>query len=414
MMAQWESGRSRIDVAKDILTRLVDSLQTNEDVLLGLRVYGHRYSRQANNCQDTRLEVPFAPRNHGKITDKLREIVPKGVTPITYSIEQAAKDFPAGAGFRNILILITDGIESCGGDPCAASIELQKRGVFLKPFIIGLGLDGGKALECMGTYLDAQDANQFNRVLNQAIETTFTKTTVAVELLDGAGRPTESNISLTFKNEMTGTAVYDFVHWRDAQGRPDTVHLDPVNTYTLTINTVPSLTRTNINIVNGRHNVISVPVPQGNLLIRQENRVSTFQSVVRAKGKSVILNTQNSNESFRYLAGVYEVEILTMPRRTFEVTIEYNKTHTITIPAPGLANINTITTGYGSVFEVLADGTEAWVCHLDPQKSRHSLTLLPGTYRVAFRAAEAGGSKYTGVKRFTIESGQTVNVSVFN
>ena len=121
MMGHWVDGKSRIDVAKEILTRLVDSLRNNPDLELALRVYGHRYPRQSNNCQDTRLEVPFASKNHDAIINKLKEIVPKGVTPITYSMEQAANDFPTTQGYRNILILITDGIESCGGDPCATS-----------------------------------------------------------------------------------------------------------------------------------------------------------------------------------------------------------------------------------------------------------------------------------------------------
>ncbi|NJM26861.1 MAG: VWA domain-containing protein [Bacteroidia bacterium] len=153
MNAVWEGDQSRMDAAKEILTRLVDSLRVNPNLELALRVYGHRYPRQSNNCQDTRLEVPFAPRNHDAIINKLSDIKPKGVTPITYSMEQAADDFPATSGYRNILILITDGIESCGGDPCAASIALQRRGVFLRPFIIGLGLEGGKVLDCVGRYL---------------------------------------------------------------------------------------------------------------------------------------------------------------------------------------------------------------------------------------------------------------------
>lgn len=146
MMGIWHNGESRIDVAKRILTRLVDSLRSNENLELALRVYGHRYARQSNNCQDTKLEVPFGARNHDQIIAKLKEIVPKGVTPITYSLLQAATDFPISPGYRNILILITDGVESCEGDPCATSLELQRRGVFLRPFIIGLGLQGGKAL----------------------------------------------------------------------------------------------------------------------------------------------------------------------------------------------------------------------------------------------------------------------------
>lgn len=413
MMGQWEGGKSRIEIAKDILTRLVDSLRNSVDIELALRVYGHRYPRQANNCNDTKLEVPFGPKNHNAIINKLKDIVPKGVTPITNSLLEAAHDFPAAQGYRNILILITDGIESCGGDPCATSIALQKKGVFLRPFIIGLGLEGGKVLDCAGQYFDSNTSTSFNQVLNQAIETTFSKTTVSVELLDGNGKPTETNVNVSFLNEMTGTAAYEFVHYLDRQGRPDSVEVDPVLSYTVVVNTVPQV-RKKVTIVNGRHNVISIPAPQGTLLVKQTARNIPFPVIVRKKGESAILNSQNSNEPFRYLKGVYDVETLTLPRRSFEVTIEPGQIKTITLPTPGLVNINTISSGYGSLFEITEDGTETWVCHLDENKSRHAYNLLPGTYKVAFRIKDAGGSKYTGVKTFQVAPGQTVNVSVFN
>src|SRR5690349_17492581 len=207
MNAQWGNNQSRMDIAKQILTRLVDSLRVNSNLELGLRVYGHRFSRQANNCEDSKLEVPFAAKNHNAIISKIKEIVPKGTTPITYSVLQAAHDFPASPGYRNILILITDGVESCGGDPCTVSVELQRKGVFLRPYIIGLGVQGGKALDCMGKYIDSQDANTFNKILNESIETTFAKTTVSIELLDGEGKRDETNINVSFINTMTATAM---------------------------------------------------------------------------------------------------------------------------------------------------------------------------------------------------------------
>ena len=78
MNAMWEGEQSRMDVAKKILTRLVDSLRINPNVELALRVYGHRYTRQANNCQDSRLEVPFGQKNHSVIISRFKDIKPKG------------------------------------------------------------------------------------------------------------------------------------------------------------------------------------------------------------------------------------------------------------------------------------------------------------------------------------------------
>jgi Ca-activated chloride channel family protein len=410
----WEGDESRMNIAKKILTKLVDSLRVNENLQLALRVYGHRFSKQANNCQDTKLEVPFGLKNHNVIINKLKEIVPKGTTPITYSLQQAALDFPGGTGYRNILILITDGIESCGGDPCATSIEFQKKGIFLRPFIIGLGLNGGKALDCAGQYIDSQNSSSFNNVLNKTIETTFSKTTVSVQLLNSQNKPLQSNVNISFLNNSTGISAYEYVHYVDKNGLPDSVQIDPVPDYDLVVNTLPPIIKKKIDIEKGKHNLITLEAPQGNLLVKSEGKGITFNAIIRQKDQREILNQQRSGETYRYLSGDYTIETITFPRRVFNITIDPDKTSSVALPAPGVANINTRTAGYGSIFEIFHDGHEEWVCKLDEDKSMHAYNLLPGTYQIAFRAKEAPGSKYTGVKKFTILSGKTATINVFN
>ena len=413
MNAQWGKDQSRMDVAKMILTRLVDSLRVNPKLELALRVYGHRYSRQSNNCNDSQLEVPFAINNHNAIINEIKDLIPRGVTPITYSLLQAAKDFPANAGYRNIVILITDGVESCGGDPCQASIELQKKGVFLRPFIIGLGVPGGKALDCVGKFIDAENAQSFNKILNQSIETTFAKTTVSVELLNEKELPVETKLNVTFLNSMTRTAAYEFVHYLDAGGHPDSVQIDPVLSYDVVVNTMPPVILNNIHLINGAHNTVRVPVPQGSLIVRPESTGNPFSAVVRQSGKGEILHLQNSYQACRYLEGNYEVETMTLPRRIFPVRIEAGKTVTVTLPSAGAVNINTLASGIGNVFEILESGESRWVYTLDDNKSRHFLNLLPGRYKIAFRASRSPGSKYTAIKNFEVKPGQTLNLNMF-
>ena len=89
----------------------------------------------------------------------LKSLKPKGTTPIASTLEKAGDDFlkcPTN-DCRNIIILITDGIEECNGDPCAVSMALQKKGIILKPFVIGIGLDleFRESFECMGSFYDA-------------------------------------------------------------------------------------------------------------------------------------------------------------------------------------------------------------------------------------------------------------------
>lgn len=416
MMEEWQRpNQTRWTVAKSIMSKLVDSLKQNTNLELALRVYGHKSPQEQKNCKDTWLEVPFKARNHSLIVNKLQEIKPKGVTPITYSLEQAANDFPAGPGYRNIVILVTDGIESCGGDLCAMSQAMQKKGVFLRPYIIGLGLQSEKTLECAGKYVNADTPGKFYDVLNEAIESSFAKTTVSVGLLDASNRPTESNVNVTFINRQTGLPMFDFVHYLDRLGRPDTMQIDPVVEYDIVVNTVPPIVKRDVKIDIGKHNVVTIPAAQGNLVVQQEGRRdNNLQTIVRVKDEHASVNVQASNLPFRYLTGSYNIEVLTLPRRTFEVDIQANKTRTILLPTPGVVNFNTISPGYGSLYEMKPDGSQQWVCNVNDLKSQFALTLLPGEYKIVFRVRQTTGSKYTAFKKFTLNPGQTLIVNVFN
>ncbi|HTF19137.1 MAG TPA: VWA domain-containing protein, partial [Chryseolinea sp.] len=414
MMEEWQRpNQTRWTVAKSIMSKLVDSLKQNVNLELALRVYGHKSPQEQKNCKDTWLEVPFKARNHALIISKLQEIKPKGVTPITYSLEQSANDFPSGPGYRNIVILVTDGIESCGGDLCAMSQAMQRKGVFLRPYIIGLGLQSEKTLECAGKYVNADTPGKFYDVLNEAIESSFAKTTVSVGLLDASNRPTETNVNITFINRQTGLPMYDFVHYLDRRGLPDTIQIDPVVDYDIVVNTTPQIVTRDIQINIGKHNAVTIPAPQGNLVVQQEGRRdNNLQSIVREKGKTSTINVQGSNLPFRYLTGHYDVEVLTLPRRTFEAEIQPNKTKTILLPTPGVVNFNTISPGYGSLYEMKPDGSQQWVCNVNDLKSQFALTLLPGEYKIVFRVRQTTGSKYTAFKKFRLNPGQTLIVNV--
>jgi len=124
-----------------VMSKIIDTLRGVENLEVGLRVFGHNKPITEKDCQDTKLEVPFAPNNHKAFVTRLRQIKPLGYTSITQSLLAAAKDFPVDKTARNIIVIITDGIEECNGDPCAVSQELQKKGIVLKPFIIGIGSD---------------------------------------------------------------------------------------------------------------------------------------------------------------------------------------------------------------------------------------------------------------------------------
>ncbi len=418
MYADW--GNSiRMEVAKKMLIELIDSLKVDKNLELALRVYGHQYHLRFKNCQDSKLEVPFSKRNHDEIIHRLRRVQPQGVTPIAYSLEQAAQDFRVDPRYRNVIIIITDGIESCGGDPCAVSQSLQQKNIFLKPFVIGLGMkeEFEKEFSCVGQYYDAQNVNQFRQVLNKVLRQSLEKTTVSVELLDHERQPTETNVNVTFYNSVTHAPLYNFVHFRDARGRPDSVIVDPVLSYDVVVNTIPPVLKKDITFLGGQHQVLEIQSPQGVLALKQPG-YSEYEDGVRAlvkrKDRNEILHIQEVTTRGQYLTGTYDVEVLTLPKTYFEgVRIEPHKTTTLDIAGPGLLNINLVTQGYGSLYRLQDSGFQEWVLDLDGERTRMTLALQPGSYKMVFRAKDAFGSKFTETQEFTLKTGDTMNLRFF-
>lgn len=418
MMAKWE-GQHRIDVARDILSDLIDSLATVRNLEIGLRVYGHQFHRKFRNCTDSKLEVGFTPRNHEIIKQKLAALTPQGTTPIAYSLEQATKDFPNDKNTRNVIIMITDGIESCNGDPCAISLGLQQKGIFLRPFIIGMGIekDYAKAFQCMGRFLNAQNGAEFRRALDNVVNQTLGKTTISVELLDIDKKKTEKDVNIAFINNVTKKSAYDLVHYRDKNGKTDILDIDAIPSYDLVVYTTPPIVKKNVNIIGGKHNTIQIKTPQGLLHIKQKGSTEysrELKAIIRKSGRGKTVFAQQVGQKERYLVGNYDIEVLTLPRAYYKnIKINQNKTTLIDVPQPGLLTVINKLEGFGSLYKINPKGNKEWIYNLSEGNYRQAnITLQPGKYHFVFRTKQANGSSYTKNAYFEIRSGQSTAIDI--
>lgn len=415
MSGQWESAR-KIEVARKLLSRMVDSLADKSHVEMALRVYGHQSYVPPQDCEDTRLEVPFAPQNSSKIKIKLKTLVPKGTTPIAYSLSKAANDFPDD-DCRNVIILITDGIEACEGDPCAVSRDLQKRGIVLKPFVVGIGLDPDfkETFNCVGRYYDASNEERFEDVMGVVISQALNNTTVQVNLLDAYGNPTETNVGMTFYDEFSNKPRYNYFHTINLRGVPDTIILDPLSEYRMVVHTLPPVVKDSISISPGTHNIVGVDAPRGTLQLKRPRgaQYRDLQFIVQSLDGSNIVNVQNVDRKERYITGVYNIEVLTLPRLEIDsVAITQSHTTSIQIPEPGIANFSSYQNGYCAVFVLRNDKVE-WVANLPEDKEYSSLTLLPGKYMAIYRSKSAQNVLDAIKKEFEIKSGSSVRVTFY-
>ncbi len=145
MATATSTGEPRIDAAKRVLTNVIGTIPNDTGrINVGFRVFGHTgnntESGRAESCRGTELRVPISGVNREALLGQVDAYQPVGWTPITLALTEAAKDFPAAAeGIRNSMILVTDGLETCDGDPCAAATAIAQGDVKGVINVIGFG-----------------------------------------------------------------------------------------------------------------------------------------------------------------------------------------------------------------------------------------------------------------------------------
>jgi len=416
MNARW-GDQTRIEAAKELLANAVDSLEGVENLELALRVYGHQSPITATyqDCNDTKLEVGFGLGNNQKIKHRIKSIQAKGTTPIARSLEAAAGDFP-DATTRNVIILITDGLEACDNDPCVIAKKLKDKGVKITPFVIGLGLDMSylEKFNCIGTYSEAETKDAFKNVLKNVISKAVLNTTVQINLNDINALPKETDVTMFLYKAGTSELVYTFMHTLNKLGIPDTLSIDPQFKYDLVVNTLPQVEKKGIVIKKNTHNIIQVDCPQGFIKTRLVNGTRPYYIETRVseshQGKT--LNIQQINSTDKYIVGKYYLEILTLPRSYHEVDVKQSSTNTIDVVAPGNFSYKCGTNIVGQIFVIRDNGTIEWVCNLDENARTGQWYLQPGNYRVVYRNKNLKSAAFTVETDFRIYSNKTTSLNL--
>ncbi len=186
MRGRDAEGKRKIGVARTVLNRLVASLP--EEVRIGLRVYGHRYPRKpkARSCTDSQLVVPFQRVDKAAFARFVDSIRPRGQTPIGLSLRQVAEDFGDAPGPK-IVVLITDGEETCSPDPGDPDYpprvveDLLARGLDIKVNIVGFDIEEGEVRQFLGelaaktggVFYGADNAAELQAAIEAAMRTPY-------------------------------------------------------------------------------------------------------------------------------------------------------------------------------------------------------------------------------------------------
>lgn len=162
-------GVNKIVIARDVVSQLLDKLPDNRR--LGLVAYGHR---RKGDCSDIEMLAPVGA-DRASIRKAVMELNPKGMTPMTAAVEQAAEALKFTEN-KATVILVSDGEETCTADPCQVVATLEKLGVDLTVHTVGFGLESAEAqkareqLQCMaettgGQFFTADNAQELTDAL---------------------------------------------------------------------------------------------------------------------------------------------------------------------------------------------------------------------------------------------------------
>ncbi len=165
------NGENKITIAKSVLKDLAGELPEGTEV--GLIAYGHR---EKGDCKDIETIVEIGPIDKAVLNEKIEALNPKGKTPITDSVLKAFESVRATEDAVTV-ILVSDGIETCGGDPCKAVKEAKEAGVNFIMHVVGFDVskEDVSQLECAaqaggGLYFSANNAYELSNALTSAVE----------------------------------------------------------------------------------------------------------------------------------------------------------------------------------------------------------------------------------------------------
>lgn len=423
MWDHWQSN-AKIKVTQQVLLKFLDSVANQPNIEVALRVFGHLNK----NSYGTRLEVPFEPGNNYKIQSKVKTLVPNGACTAATALSSSLNDFPPlpsnTAGdqrqARNIILIITDGMDDCDGNICDVARQVQMSGVIVQTFILGIGdkQDFQHSLDCAGKFIYVPSEELYTQTLYNIFRLSGEEARVVVNVNDETGHLLESTVPLAFYDSQTGVVKYSTLWSIDSRYEPDTMVVDPLVSYDITLFSRPETRLRRQQFKPDRINTLDINIEQGSLELHLDGKrtnyvVPQYQMLVYRHGSTQLVGTQLLGESLNYLAGSYDIVLLSTPPLSLEgVSVSPSSATDLSIPTPGMANVSKPKEiSSGAVFS-LRDGVMTHVCDLNPNKVNERLLLMPGEYILVIKPQKTIKYRNVRTKRFVIESGQTTSIGL--
>ncbi len=416
-------GRPKIVIAKKVLSDMIAEI--GEDTDIGLVSYGHR--READ-CGDVEVLVPPGRADRELFLKRLAGLNPRGKTPISRAVRETVELVRESAG-PVTLVLVSDGKETCGGDPCWLVEHLRKTVFDFKMQVIGFDVspDETEQLECIagageGKYYSARNAVELEIAVRQLTEETLLPQGPALAV--GAvknGREIKSQITILTRGEKDP----EVVRFADTERfNPQLFYLEPGRYEVRVTEGDGGRGRTLSRKVDyqGRNQAVVVVFEEGLLRLKAvknelpalaEITVQDLETNTRAAGGTTEI--QNPVE-IALPPGRYELRVRDLENRNREVVVipevvmENNAEVEQVVDFPeGTILVRILVNGRPAEggLDVFLSGTREWVRSADSSgQGSISVPLLPGEYDLKVVAPELKGQPPLEFGRVKVEPGR--------
>lgn len=180
-MANVVGGKTMMELAKEAITNFLSNAP--EDANVSLRVYGHKGTGSQEDkemsCSSIEQLYGYEKYDEANFEEALKTLEPSGWTPIAGAVEQAkeamGKFDPETT--TSLIYIVSDGVETCGGDPVKVAKSLKDAGISPIINIIGFNVDSNaqKQLKEMarisdGTYTTVNNGEELQAEFKRADE----------------------------------------------------------------------------------------------------------------------------------------------------------------------------------------------------------------------------------------------------
>ncbi|MCQ2295119.1 MAG: VWA domain-containing protein [Bacteroidales bacterium] len=415
MWDKWQSD-AKIKVAQHVLLDFLDSVSTKTDIEVALRVFGHLNK----DAFSTKLEVPFGKNNKYQLQSKIKTLVPNGGCTASTALNSSLKDFPTGDKARNIILIITDGVDDSESSICDVVQHVQQSANVARTYIIGIGnsKDFQEGLDCDGQFSFLASEELLGQELRRVFFLSDQKAQVTIHLTDANHEQYETEVPFVFYDHGSHTVKYSGIYHYDLEHSLDTLVLNPLSAYDVAFFTKPVIRLFNRKFAGGKHTALQVQADQGSLSVgfkggRPPFQVPSYSVMVRQHDSARVLAIQPLNASMHYLAGRYDVDLLSLPTQHIaNVSVRGGADTGLQLPLPGqVALSKPKEPSTGSIY-VLQNGSLQWVCDLDPASTSERIVLMPGEYQVILKPVDSADYAASRSARFTIVTAKQTAVTL--